>query len=260
MMEKLAGKKAVVIGGAQGTGLAIVYACLNAGADVLVVDQDEMALKGLAFVHPNAAVLHADAREEATAKRVLEAMPDIVVLAAGAIPPLQPVQELDWEAFSNNWNTDVKAAFHLVQAALTTPAKPGTQIMVLSSGAAIFGSPITGGYGGAKRMQMFLANYGQAESNRLGLGLRFLALAPWRLMQATGVAEVGIPAYAAYLGMSEENFIAGMTFAQTKEDVANMIVELSVAPPAIAAGNVFVASGKGIVAEADIQNLLLGKQ
>jgi NAD(P)-dependent dehydrogenase (short-subunit alcohol dehydrogenase family) len=125
-----------------------------------------------------------------------------------SLPPTKPVYQLDWETFTINWNTNVKASFLLAQYALTAPVKSGTAIIFISSGAAIGGSPISGGYAGSKRTQLFLANYAQEASNRLRLGLRFIALALWRLMKGTGTGEVVIPGYAAYIGIPEKDFIA----------------------------------------------------
>jgi NAD(P)-dependent dehydrogenase (short-subunit alcohol dehydrogenase family) len=256
-MQKLNGKKAVVIGGSRGTGLAIVEALLAEGADVLVVGRDTKSLTDLVSAFPNVRTLQADATDTATAAKVFQDSPDVVVLAAGAVPPTKPVYELDWETFSMNWNTDVKASFLLAQYALTASVKSGTGIMFISSGAAIGGSPISGGYAGSKRTQMFLANYAQVASNRLALGLRFLALAPWRLMQGTGTGEVVIPGYAAYLGIPEKDFIATMTLPQTKEAVAQAVVAFSGQMPAMEEGNVFIVSGKGVVAESETQKGLL---
>jgi hypothetical protein len=64
------------------------------------------------------------------------------------------------------------------RAALRLPLATGATVILISSGAVTGGSPISGGYTGAKRMQMFMANYCQKESDRLGLGFRFIALAP----------------------------------------------------------------------------------
>jgi hypothetical protein len=44
-----------------------------------------------------------------------------------------------------------------LQAALNQPLKPGSRVLVVSSGAAENGSPMSGGYGGAKRMLWFMA-------------------------------------------------------------------------------------------------------
>jgi NAD(P)-dependent dehydrogenase (short-subunit alcohol dehydrogenase family) len=68
-----------------------------------------------------------------------------------SLPPTKAVYQLDWETFSINWNTNVKASFLLAKYALTAPVKSGTGIIFISSGAAIGGSPISGGYAGSKR-------------------------------------------------------------------------------------------------------------
>ncbi len=258
-MKKLEGKKVVVIGGSRGTGLAIVEALLNEAADVLVVGRDQKSLSELLHAFPKVRTLQADATDAATAAKIFQDSPDVVVLAAGAVAPTKPLYQLDWETFSSTWNTDVKAAFLLAKYALTAPVKSGTQIIFISAGPAIFGSPISGGYAGSKRTQMFLANYAQQASDRLTLGLRFIALAPWRLMQGTGTGEVAIPGYATYIGIPEKDFITSMTLPQTKEDVGEAVVTFAVHPPAATEGNVFIVSGKGIVPEADIQKVLMAK-
>ncbi|WP_046375492.1 SDR family NAD(P)-dependent oxidoreductase [Spirosoma radiotolerans] len=255
-MKNLAGKKVVVIGGSRGTGLAIVKALLQETADVLVVGRDPKSLSDLVSALPTVRTLQADITDAATIETVFNDAPDVVVLAAGAPPPTKPVYALDWETFSTNWHTDVKASYLLTHYALTMPVKAGTTILFLSSGAAIGGSPISGGYAGAKRMQLFLANYAQDASNRLALGLRFLTLVPWRLMKDTSTGDAVVPKYAAYLGVSEDDFVARMTLAQTKEDVAEAVVTVASQWPAPEEGNVFIVSGNGLVAEANVQSLL----
>ncbi len=258
-MMKLAAKKVVVIGGSRGTGRAIVEALLNEAADVLVIARDLAALTDLTDAFPEVRTLQADVTDAATAAQVFAESPDVVILAAGAVAATKPVYQLDWETFSQNWNTDVKAAFLLAKYALTMPVKPGTEIIFISGGPAIFGSPISGGYAGSKRTQMFLANYAQEASNRLMLGLRFLALAPWRLMEGTGTGEAVIPGYATYMGIPEKAFIASMTLKQTKAHVAEAVVDFSLHPPAVEEGNVFIVSGNGVVRESNIQDLLRAK-
>ncbi len=255
-MKKLQDKKAVVIGGSRGTGLAIVKALIAEGAEVLIVSRNTELLAELTTTLSGVHTMSGDTTDEATIAKLFQDKPDIVVLAAGAVPPIKPVNELSWETFSTNWNTDVKAAFLLTQYALNTPVKPGTSLIFMSSGAAIFGSPISGGYAGAKRIQMFLANYAQEASNRLKLGLRFMTIAPLRLMQDTSIGELVIPAYAAYYGISENEFIARMSLPQTKEQVAESIVAMTAQPPALEAGNVWIVSGKGVLTETQLKEAL----
>jgi hypothetical protein len=139
----------------------------------------------------------------------------------------------------------VKTSFQFCKAALGAPLRPGAMVILISSGAAIGGSPISGGYAGAKRMQMFLANYCQKESDRLGLCLRFLAIAPVCPMLDTGVGITAIKGYSRYLGMSPPEFIRSMRSRQTPKDVASAVVKFanrSDTQP----GNTFMVSSRGV--------------
>jgi NAD(P)-dependent dehydrogenase (short-subunit alcohol dehydrogenase family) len=71
--------------------------------------------------------------------------PEILILVAGANPVMRPLQHQTWETFSVNWHTDVKIAFTWLREALLKPLRPGSRVVVVSSGAAINGSPASGG-------------------------------------------------------------------------------------------------------------------
>jgi hypothetical protein len=60
------------------------------------------------------------------------------------------LDQLSWADFTAPWETDVKAGLYWLQAALNLPLEPGSRVLVVSSGAAVGGSPMSGGYGGAK--------------------------------------------------------------------------------------------------------------
>lgn len=244
--QRLRGKNVVVIGGSRGLGKTIVAATHAEGARVLAVARREQSLRQLAAEIPGVRVLALDAASEGAPAQVFETLlPDILVVCAGALPHMAPLVEQSWEQFSRNWNSDVKMSLLFSQAALTTPLPPGAIIILISSGAAIGGSPLSGGYAGSKRTQMFLANYAQKESDRLNLGLRFLALAPMGIMPNTDLGKTAVEAYAAYLGMDAKDYIKGMGTSQTTEDVANAVVELA-SNPNSREGNVFLVSGTGI--------------
>ena len=66
------------------------------------------------------------------------------VLVAGAVPVGLPLHEHTWETFSVHWHADVKIAFGWLKAALLAPLQPGSRVVVISSGAAVFGSPLSG--------------------------------------------------------------------------------------------------------------------
>jgi len=246
--KRLNGKNVVVIGGSKGVGRAIVAAAHAQGAQVLAVARQEEPLFKLADSFSGVHILRLDATDESAPAKVFATLsPDVLVVCAGAIPHAAPLGEQSWEQFSRNWNSDVKMSLFFSQAALTTPLPAGTTIILISSGAAIGGSPLSGGYSGSKRTQMFVANYAQQEADRLHLGLRFLALAPGGMMPETELGKTAVEAYASSLGLSATDFIKRRGLSQTPEQVANAVVEFA-SHPSSREGNVFLVSAKGIEA------------
>lgn len=245
-MATLAGKNVVVIGASRGVGRAIVRRMAAEGAQVLAVGRNREPLEQLARELPGTRTLAMDATAEGAPASVFAALrPDLLVLCGGAKPPGQPIHELTWEEFAVNWEMDVKVSFSFCREALRRPLSPGAGVIVISSGAALGGSPISGGYAGAKRTQMFIANYAQKESDRLKLGVRFFALAPARIMPDTELGRFAVESYARYLGISPAEFVDGMSSRQTPEDVANAIAQLATNFTDYP-GSVFTVSGEGI--------------
>jgi NAD(P)-dependent dehydrogenase (short-subunit alcohol dehydrogenase family) len=72
-------------------------------------------------------------------------------------------------------------------------------VISLSSGAALRGSPLSGGYVGAKAAIGRLTGYAAEESERAGLGIRFVSLLP-QLTPATGLGVRYVAAFAARQG------------------------------------------------------------
>lgn len=76
-------------------------------------------------------------------------------------------------------------------------------------------------------MQMFMASYCQKESTRLGLGIRFNALVPMRIMPETELGRVAVEGYARYLEIAPEEFIQGMRDRQSAGDVADAAIQVA---------------------------------
>jgi NAD(P)-dependent dehydrogenase (short-subunit alcohol dehydrogenase family) len=244
-MIPLTDKKVVVIGGSRGVGRQVVGEAVRNGARVLAVARQEGPLRQLAQDVPGAEILSLDATDEAAPATVFDVLqPDVLVLSAGAFPPAAPLHEQNWQQFSINWEIDVKMAFHFCKASLTRPLAAGASVILISSGAGLQGSPISGGYAGAKRTQIFIQNYSQKESDRLGLGIRFMALAP-RMMPDSELGRHAVAGYSRYLGISPAEFVQGMESPPTSSDVAAAVIEL-VTNPDPSKGNVFVVWGKGL--------------
>ena len=236
----------VVLGASRGVGRETVRRAFVEGACVLAVARGRDGLQQLADEMPGIQTLALDAAADHAPPRVFDTLcPDVIVICGGAIPTPRPVHELSWDEFATTWETDVKMSFLFCGHALRTPLAPGSTVILISSGAGISGSPISGGYAGAKRMQMFMASYYQKESARLGLGIRFAALVPMRLMPETELGRVAVEGYAQYLGMKAAEFIECMTGRQSATDVAAAVVRI--ATGRVASGDtVFTVSAEGM--------------
>ena len=176
-MGDLKGKSALVVGASSGVGRATLAAFAAEGARVCGVARNKERLEQVVReTSGDVSALAGDATiPEVAARLVGEGDPDIMAICLGAHSFLGPIDQHTWETFSAIWNSDVKATFHLCQAALSRPLKPGSVVVILSSGAAIGGSPLSGGYAGAKRMQWLLASYLQRVSDKRSSGF-----ASWR--------------------------------------------------------------------------------
>lgn len=245
-MSKLAGKNVVILGATGSVGATVVRRVVAEEARTLAVARGRAALDRLAGeVHP-LQVLAVDATSEDAAATVFGAMePDVLVVCGGAWPPTAPLHEMTWSQFSVNWESDVKTSFHFCKVALQRPLRRGSTVILISSGAGLGGSPISGGYAGAKRTQMFLASYGQKESNRLQLGIRFLALAPATIMPDTRLGRHAVEGYARYLGVSAADFVSSMKAPTSPVDVADAVVDLLSSPTA-RTGSIFTVSPAGL--------------
>jgi NAD(P)-dependent dehydrogenase (short-subunit alcohol dehydrogenase family) len=228
--RQLAGTTAIVTGASRGFGRGIAAALTEAGAQVVGVARDPAALAevrerlGAAFTP-----VAADAADPVLAGQLIDAyQPGMLVLNAGAFPLPRPIQRHTWQTFSRNWEVDVQHAFHWVREALLRPLEPGSTVIAVSSGAALRGSPLSGGYAGAKATIRFLASYAADESRREGLGIRFISVLP-DLTPETGLGQAAVAAYAARAGADAAAFMAGrgpaLTPAMAGQEIAALLAD-----------------------------------
>ena len=94
--------------------------------------------------------------------------------------------------------------FNFTHEALTTPLDPGSVVISLSSGAAaLSGSPLSGGYAGAKATIRFVSSDAGMESEARQLNKRFAAVLSL-LTPATDLGRLYTDAYATQAGLSED--------------------------------------------------------
>jgi NAD(P)-dependent dehydrogenase (short-subunit alcohol dehydrogenase family) len=109
---------------------------------------------------------------------------------------------------------------------LLLPLRPGSQVIVMSSGAAIMGSPLSGGYAGAKATQRFMADYASQEARRGNLQITVSAVMP-RLTPLTELGKAATQAYAARMGISDAEYLRQMGKPVTPEAAGRAFVSLA---------------------------------
>jgi len=225
--SELAGRTAVVTGASRGFGRAIATRLTNEGVNVIGVARNTAQLQrlrdelGARFTY-----VSGDVRDALLAQRlILQHHPDILVLNAGATPVTAPLHEQTWGSFSHNWEVDTQHVFNWTRESLRAPLASGSIVIALSSGAAIGGSPLSGGYSAAKSAIRFISAYAAHESERAGLGIRFSALLP-QLTPTTELGAAGAAAYAEREGVDVETFLKRFGPLVTPEIVGEAVAEL----------------------------------
>jgi hypothetical protein len=101
---------------------------------------------------------------------------------------------------------------------------------VTASGAAINGSPLSGGYAGAKRMLWMMAGYANGVSKELELGIRFQVLVPTQLVGATPLGRAAADGYAREKGITTEALLAGFGEPLTPRRYGEHVAEILTDP------------------------------
>ena len=230
MPTSLAGVTALVTGASRGFGRDIAISLSQAGARVVGVarDKDQLSRLGEELGESFTGVT-ADAAAPETAGQLIDTYrPGVLVLNAGATPLLRPLHQHSWQTFSQNWDVDVQHAFRWVSGALLAPLDPGSCVITVSSGAALRGSPLSGGYAGAKAAIRFLTAYAADESRRASLGITFRSVLP-QLTPATGLGSPAVAAYAARQGMAVADYLRAvgptLTTAQVGAAVTSLVTD-----------------------------------
>jgi NAD(P)-dependent dehydrogenase (short-subunit alcohol dehydrogenase family) len=234
---------AVVVGASRGLGRAIATALASTGTPVVALVRDAA---GLGELDTRISVEVADAAVPGTAPSVLrQYRPSLVVVVAGATPVMGPLPEQTWESFSVNWHADVQIAFRWLHAALTEPLQPGGRFIMIGSGAELAGSPLSGGYAGAKATQRIITGYAQAEAERSALDLSFTTVIPARPVPTTEIGHAAVQAYSAHLGIAAAEYIERLGATPTPAIAGAAVVELARTKSA-SLGPAYLLTGDGL--------------
>src|SRR6266851_1861273 len=194
--QEISGTTALVTGASRGFGRGIATALAQDGANVVA------------------------------GQLLDEYRPRTLVLNAGAAPLPRPIHQQTWQTFSRNWDVDVQHVFGWTREALLLPLDPGSVVIAFSSGAALRGSPLSGGYAGAKATIRFIAAYAAEESGRESLGIKFTSVLP-QLTPATDLRAAAVAAYAARAGIDIPAQLERLCPALTPEQAGQAVIDLA---------------------------------
>ncbi|WP_046505710.1 SDR family oxidoreductase [Streptomyces odonnellii] len=180
-MSTYTGKKAVVIGGSAGIGLAIAERLVEGGAEVLVTGRDPGHLKEAAErLGPTAHVLASDLADlkavEALGGTVAEILGYVDYLFVNAgIARLAPVEQVTEEMYDLHFAVNTKGAFFTVQQ-LIPLLDEGGAVVFTTSVADSLGVPGMSVYSATKAA---LWSFAQTLASELvGRGIRVNAVSP----------------------------------------------------------------------------------
>ena len=180
-MERYQAKRAVIIGGTSGMGLATAKMLLDGGARVLVTGRSQAGLDSATKeLGKGALVVSSDARSltdiDALASRVKAEFDtfDLLFVNAGfsASGPLESMTEA---VYDDMFNLNAKGPFFAVQKLAPLITRGGSVVLTTST-ANIKGMPLIGAYGGAKAALRNFARMFAAEL--LPRGIRVNAVSP----------------------------------------------------------------------------------
>jgi NAD(P)-dependent dehydrogenase (short-subunit alcohol dehydrogenase family) len=219
----------VITGGSSGLGRGMVEALLERGHRVTVLARDRAKLEDVQRL--GAAIRKGDATDYDTMLALLtDTRPAALILNAGATPHMGSIDEQTWESFDRVWSTDVRAGLHGMKAALAAPMPEGSRVLVVSSGAAKVGAPLSGSYAGAKWALWLMARDANAVATERGSKVRFQVLVPMQLVPETPLARTVASEYARRRGASIEQHVAerygaSMSARAYGEHVASLLAD-----------------------------------
>jgi NAD(P)-dependent dehydrogenase (short-subunit alcohol dehydrogenase family) len=169
----LDGRRALVTGGAHGIGAAIVARFASAGATGLVLDRDAAE----APMGWEAAAV--DVRDESALARLPDVLDrlDVVVAAAGVVPPWEPVAELDLATWDEVMAVNARGVAATLKHAAPLMSAGGA-VVVIASLNAWRGDPNLTTYVASKHAALGIVRAAALDLGRRGIRVNGVAPGP----------------------------------------------------------------------------------
>lgn len=181
---RLAGKTALVTGGASGIGAAIATVLSEEGAKVVISDLNENLGEALAKTLPGAKFVRHNVTVEAEWKQCLEMMEaefgglDILVNNAGVMPATKTIEDTPYEEWKRVMSVNMDGVFLGVKHGIRAMKKRGGSIVNISSIMGLVGESIVGAYSASKGGVRLFTKSAAVECATLGYPIRINSVHP----------------------------------------------------------------------------------
>ena len=247
MSERLAGKVALVTGGAAGLGLAIVERLYAEGATVIATDIDEAAGRATVAALPGAQFFAHDVRDEDRWAAIMAAIADqglaldVLVNNAG-ITTIGSIEALTLAQFRHELEVDLVSVFLGCRAGIAAMKGRGGSIVNMSSASGIKPEPDLAAYNAAKAGVTLMTKSIALHCAREKYGIRVNSVHPGAIHTAMidkVMAQVADP-QALYQGFVAQHPIG---YLGKPEDIAAIVAYLASDESTFATGAAFVVDG-----------------
>ena len=252
-MNLLAGKIAVVTGGATGIGGAICRTFAGEGAKVVVADIDAARAKSMADEISGLGIA-VDVRDEEDVKAVFSECEgafgrlDILINNAGIVPPKANIWEIDLADWQIVLDVNLRSAFLCTKHAMPLLRVHGGSIVNMSSRMGLHGAPMQSHYSASKFAMRGLTESVAKEAGPFGI--RVNSICPGTVDTARFRERIAGRAKAA--GITEAELIARSftepaalrRVVQPEEIAATALFLVSDAAAAITGEHVRVDAGR----------------
>jgi NAD(P)-dependent dehydrogenase (short-subunit alcohol dehydrogenase family) len=254
--NRLAGKTAIVTGGATGIGEAVSKKFASEGAQVVIVgfpdDPLNEVVEEIKALGGQAIAFAGDISDEETAKQAVETAIsewgklDVLVNCAGVYPTLAETHELDIAIFDLLLKNNLRSTFAMTKSALPYLQKSHGNVVATGSEAGFLGQARLTPYGGTKGfIHAFIRGVALEQAK---YGVRANCVCPGPIDTAWTRKEDGPMDEKA-----EESFIQTVAPGRrgTTEEVANVFLFLASDEASFVTGSLFsvdggIIGGKGI--------------